>query len=213
MTRWDALDYLNTLVDDSDPDIELAAARAPAADRRSDPRRRASGLVRADRLHPRPGQGAVPLRRAAVGRRRRHVSHRLPLFAERIVYREFFADNPDAQRPEFQTGTGIYARGLRPVATCTCRGATTNTCITSTRDYLPAAGAVHDPLPFVLRLAPRRRVRLPAGRPRSRDAAVGAEVQSRTTCIRRVPTARRLADLKPYYEDLMAKYLPATVRF
>ena len=40
----------------------------------------------------------------------------------------------------------------------------------------------------------------------------GCRSSIRTTCTRRIPTAaaRRL---KPYYEDLIAKYLPATIRF
>ena len=39
------------------------------------------------------------------------------------------------------------------------------------------AGAVHDPLPLLLRLAPGGGVRAPAGRARPPDASLGAEVQ------------------------------------
>ena len=49
MGIWEAMEFLNTLVDDSDPDTELYADRAPDADRRGDPRRRPPALVHPDR--------------------------------------------------------------------------------------------------------------------------------------------------------------------
>ena len=45
-----------------------------------------------------------------MGRGRRHVSHRLRLFAE-DRFPEFFEANPDIQNPRFQTRNGIYEEG------------------------------------------------------------------------------------------------------
>jgi hypothetical protein len=53
--------------------------RASAPDVGSDPPRRPSPLDGAHRLHPRPRQVPLPLRRAAVGRGRRHLPCRLRL--------------------------------------------------------------------------------------------------------------------------------------
>jgi inositol oxygenase len=110
MTWWDALDYLNTLVDDSDldtalPQIDhlLQTAEAMRADGQPD------WMVLTGFIHD---LGKVLClfgepQWAVVG-------DTFPTgcpYSPKVVYSEFFAANPDAQRPEFQTGTGIYARG------------------------------------------------------------------------------------------------------
>lgn len=107
---WDALNYLNTLVDDSDPDTDLSQI---------DHLLQTSEAIRADG-HPRwfilagllhdlgkvlclygEPQWAV-------------VGDTFPVgcaFSAKIVYSEFFADNPDSQVPEYQTRLGIYEEG------------------------------------------------------------------------------------------------------
>ena len=177
MTPWEALDFLNTLVDDSDPDIELSqiehllqTAEAIRAD--GHPR-----LVRPHRPDPRPRQGAVPVRRAAVGRRRRHVSRRLRVLRRRSSSPSSSPTTPTARCREYQTGCGIYEEGCGLDNVLMSWGH--DEYMYHVVEGLPArAGAVHDPLPLVLRLAPRGRVRLPDERRRPRDAALGAEVQS-----------------------------------
>ena len=73
MGVWEALEYLNTLVDDSDPDTELSqiehllqTAEAIRADGHPD-------WFVLTGLDPRPRQGPLPVRRAAMGRGGRHV--------------------------------------------------------------------------------------------------------------------------------------------
>jgi len=108
MGIWEAMEYLNQLVDDSDPDTSLtqievraqdaggrargprglgrppsalrlpALPPAPAADRRGDPPRRPPALVHPDGPDPRPWQDPLPVGRAAVGRRRRHQPRCVP---------------------------------------------------------------------------------------------------------------------------------------
>ena len=110
MTPWDALDYLNTLVDDSDPDIALPqidhllqTGEAIRADGHPD------WMVLTGFIHD---LGKVLClfgepQWAVVG-------DTFPTgcpYSPKIVYREFFAANPDSRRAEYRTGTGIYAPG------------------------------------------------------------------------------------------------------
>jgi len=107
---WDGLEYLNTLVDDSDPDTDLSQI---------DHLLQTSEAIRSDG-HPRwfvlaglihdlgkvlclygEPQWAV-------------VGDTFPVgcaFSDKIVFPEFFADNPDSQLPEYQTELGIYEEG------------------------------------------------------------------------------------------------------
>jgi inositol oxygenase len=107
---WDGLEYLNTLVDDSDPDTDLSqidhllqTAEAIRAD--GHPR----WFVLAGLLHD---LGKVLClygepQWAVVG-------DTFPVgcaFSDKIVFSEFFADNPDSQVPEYQSPAGIYDEG------------------------------------------------------------------------------------------------------
>ncbi len=56
MGVWEAMEYLNTLVDDSDPDTDLSQIEHLLADRRGDSRRWSSTLVHPDRADPRSGK-------------------------------------------------------------------------------------------------------------------------------------------------------------
>jgi inositol oxygenase len=116
MTIFEALDYLNTLVDDSDPDIELdqlqhllQTSEAIRADGHED------WFVLTGLLHDLgkvlclygEPQWAVVGDTFPVGCR----------FDERIVYHEFFAENPDAHDSRFNSRLGVYEEncGLRNV--------------------------------------------------------------------------------------------------
>ena len=57
---WEAAEFLNTLVDDSDPDTDLTQIEH-LPDLRGDPKGRSSALVCANRVHPRSWKGAVPV--------------------------------------------------------------------------------------------------------------------------------------------------------
>ena len=110
MTVWEALEYLNTLVDDSDPDIELPQIEhllqtAEAIRRDGHPRWFVlTGLIhdlgKILCLFDEP-QWAV-------------VGDTFPLgcrFSEKIVFHEFFQNNPDSQVSEYSTLHGIYSEG------------------------------------------------------------------------------------------------------
>lgn len=110
MSIFDALDYLNTLVDDSDPDIELGQLQhllqTAEAIRRDGYERWfvLTGLVhdlgKVLCLYGEP-QWSVVGDTFPVGCR----------FSERIVYHEFFAENPDAQDGRYNTRWGVYEAG------------------------------------------------------------------------------------------------------
>jgi inositol oxygenase len=110
MTVWESLDYLNTLVDDSDPDIDFtqiehALQTAEAIRAASQPRWFiVTGLVhdlgKILCLFGEP-QWAVVGDTFPVG----------AAFSPTIVYSEFFKNNPDSLVPDYQTECGIYERG------------------------------------------------------------------------------------------------------
>jgi len=110
MTVWEALEYLNTLVDDSDPDIDLPQIEhllqtAEAIRKDGHPRWFIlTGLIhdlgKILCLFGEP-QWAVVGDTFPVGCR----------FSEKIVFHEFFADNPDSERADYSTPSGIYQEG------------------------------------------------------------------------------------------------------
>jgi inositol oxygenase len=110
MTVWEALDFLNTLVDDSDPDvdftqIEHAMQTAEAIRAANQPRWFiVTGLVhdlgKILCLFGEP-QWAV-------------VGDTFPVgcgWSPKIVYSDLFRDNPDAHVAEYQTQYGVYEPG------------------------------------------------------------------------------------------------------
>ena len=117
MTVFEALDFLNTLVDDSDPDIELdqlqhllQTSEAIRQDGHED-WFVLTGLVhdlgKLLCLFGEP-QWAV-------------VGDTFPVgcaFSDRIVYSEFFCENPDSADPRYNTQFGVYEEhcGLRNVS-------------------------------------------------------------------------------------------------
>ena len=131
MTVWESLDYLNTLVDDSDPDIDFtqiehALQTAEAIRAANQPRWFiVTGLIhdlgKILCLFGEP-QWAVVGDTFPVGCR----------FSPKIVYSDFFKDNPDSRVPEYQTESASTSRAAAST-TCTCRGDTTSTSTTSSR--------------------------------------------------------------------------------
>jgi inositol oxygenase len=110
MTVLEALDFLDTLVDDSDPDISLSqrehllqTAEAIRADGHED------WFILTGLIHD---LGKVLClfgepQWAVVG-------DTFPVgcaFSDRIVYPEFFADNPDRHDPRLQSLCGVYGEG------------------------------------------------------------------------------------------------------
>jgi inositol oxygenase len=107
MGMWEAMEFLNTLVDDSDPDTNLSQIEhlvqvAEAIRRDGRPR----WFILTGLLHDLgkilclfgEPQWAV-------------VGDTFPVgcaFSDKIVFPEFFADNPDSQVPAYQTPCGVY---------------------------------------------------------------------------------------------------------
>ena len=110
MGIWEAMEYLNTLVDDSDPDTDLSQIEhllqaAEAIRRDGQPRWFIlTGLIhdlgKILCLWGEP-QWAV-------------VGDTFPVgcaYSDKVVFPEFFTDNADYQIPAYQTSCGIYAEG------------------------------------------------------------------------------------------------------
>jgi len=110
MTVWEAAEFLNTLVDDSDPDTDMTQLEhllQTAEQIRRDGQPRwfiLSGLIhdlgKILCLYGEP-QWAV-------------VGDTFPLgcaFSDKVVFPKFFADNPDSNKPEYQSRLGVYEEG------------------------------------------------------------------------------------------------------
>lgn len=110
MSIWEAIDFLNNFVDDSDPDLALpqiihALQTAEAIRKDGHPR----WFVLTGFIHDLgkmlcmfdEPQWAVVGDTNPVG----------CAFSDKIVYAEFFAHNPDAQNPKLNTPNGIYTPG------------------------------------------------------------------------------------------------------
>ena len=116
MSIWDAMDFLNTLIDDSDPDTDLSQIEhlmqtAEAARKDAQPR----WFILTALIHD---LGKILClfgeQQWAV------VGDTFPVgcaWSDQIVYPEFFAANPDSRVPLYQTELGIYQRhcGLQNV--------------------------------------------------------------------------------------------------
>ncbi len=138
MSVWQAVEFLNTLVDQSDPDTELSQIEhllqtAEAIRRDGHPRWFIlTGLIhdlgKILCLFGEP-QWAV-------------VGDTFPLgcqFSADIVFAEFFAENPDAQHPVYQTKYGVYTPGCGLKNVCMSWGHD-EYLYHVVRDFLPAEG-------------------------------------------------------------------------
>jgi inositol oxygenase len=110
MGVWEAAEYLNTLVDDSDPDTDLSQLQhllQTAEDIRRDGHPR--WFIMAGFIHDLgkilclwgEPQWAVVGDTFPTGCR----------YSDKIVFPQFFADNPDSRDPRYQTPLGIYDEG------------------------------------------------------------------------------------------------------
>ena len=206
---WGAMEYLNTLVDDSDPDIELdqlqhllQTAEAIRADGHPD------WFVLTGFIHDMgkvlclfgEPQWAVVGDTFPVG-----CAH-----SDKIVYPEFFQANPDSLRPEYNTKYGIYEPncGLENV---TMSWGHDEYLYHITRDYLP------EPALYMIRYHSF----YAQHREHAYDHLMSAHDHEMFEWVRKFnpydlysksPVPPKVSELRSYYEDLIAKYLPATVR-
>jgi inositol oxygenase len=210
MSIWEAMEFLNTLVDDSDPDTDLTQIEHLL---------QTAEAIRADG-HPRwmiltglihdlgkilclwgEPQWAV-------------VGDTFPVgcaWSDKIVFRELFADNPDSRVQDYQTTCGVYEEG------CGLDGVDLSWghdeyLYHVVKDYLPdealAMIRFHSFYPWHKEGA---YMHLTVERDRELLAAVKAfnpyDLYSKT------PVRPDVEALKPYYQELISEYFPATLRW
>jgi inositol oxygenase len=210
MSVWDAFEFLNQLVDDSDPDTDLdqfqhllQTSEAIRADGHPD------WMVLAGLFHD---MGKVLClfgepQWAVVG-------DTFPVgcaWSDKIVYPEFFADNPDAGDPRYQTKYGVYSPGcgLRNVDLSWGHDEYVYHML---KDYLP------EPALYMLRYHSF----YAQHREEAYDHLLDEHDREMFKWVRlfnpydlysKNPVPPDWNRLRPYYEDLVAKYLPEKIRF
>lgn len=207
---WDGLEFLNTLVDDSDPDtnllqIEHLLQSAEAIRRDGHPRWFIlTGLIhdfgKILCLFGEP-QWAV-------------VGDTFPVgcaYSDRIVWSEFLADNPDSQVSEYQTRCGIYKEGCGLDNVLLSWGHD-EYMYHVTKDYLPLEAL------YMIRYHSF----YPGHRENAYDHLMNAQDRKYFNAVRAfnpydlyTKSAERpnIEKLRPYYEDLWNEYLPSQLAF
>lgn len=210
MTIWDAFNFLNQLVDDSDPDTDLdqfqhllQASEAIRADGHPD------WMVLTGLMHD---MGKVLClfgepQWAVVG-------DTFPVgcaYSDKIVYPEFFKNNIDYTDPVFSTKQGVYAPkcGLRNVSMSWGHDEYVYQIL---KDYLPEPGL------YMLRYHSfyawhREGAYEHLLDDHDREMLKWVKLFNPYDLYSKCPTPPDWKQLKPYYEDLVAKYLPSTIKF
>lgn len=209
MPVWGAMEFLNTLVDDSDPDIDLdqlqhllQTAEAIRADGHPD------WFVLTGFIHD---MGKVlclfgEAQWAVVG-------DTFPVgcaFSDKIVYPEFFALNPDTRDDRYNSKYGIYSPhcGLDNVSMSWGHD---EYLYQMTKNYLP------EPALYMIRyhsFYSQHREHAYEHLMTNHDKEMFEWVKKFNPydLYSKSPKPPVISELKPYYEDLIAKYLPATIR-
>ncbi|MFD1255250.1 inositol oxygenase family protein [Mucilaginibacter terrae] len=209
MPWWAAMEYLNTLIDDSDPDTSLdqlqhllQTAEAIRADGHPD------WFVLTGFIHD---LGKVL---CLFGEPQWNVvGDSFPVgckFSDKIVYPEFFADNPDTNDERYNTKYGVYTHqcGLDQVHMSWGHD-----------EYLYHLTKNHLPEPALYMI--RYHSFYSQHRENAYDHLLSGHDQEMFKWVDKFnpydlysksPVPPVVAELKPFYEDLIAKYLPATVK-
>ena len=210
MSLWDAVEYLNTLVDDSDPDIDLdqtqhllQTSEAIRADGHPD------WFVLTGFLHDLgkvlclfgEPQWAVVGDTFPVGCK----------FSDKIVYPDFFEANPDSKNEQYNTKLGVYQEncGLRNVHMSWGHDEYLYHVM---KDHLPEEGL------YIIRyhsFYAQHREHAYDHLMDAHDHAMFKWVDKFNPydLYTKAPVRPNVKELRPYYEDLAAKYLPDTIRF
>lgn len=209
MPVWQAMEFLNTLVDDSDPDTDLdqlqhllQTAEAIRADGHPD------WFILTGFIHDMgkvlclfgEPQWAVVGDTFPVGCK----------FSDKIVYSEFFADNPDTYDERYNTKYGVYRPncGLSEVHMSWGHDEYLYQIM---KDYLPEEAL------YMIRYHSF----YSQHREQAYDHLLNAHDQAMFKWVDKFnpydlysksPKPPVVKELKPYYEDLIAKYLPETVK-
>jgi inositol oxygenase len=205
---WEAAEFLNTLVDDSDPDTDLTQIEhllqtSEAIRKDGHPR----WMVMAGFLHD---LGKVLClygepQWAVVG-------DTFPVgcaWSDQIVYHEYFAANPDRTVQEFQTECGMYERhcGLDKVYLSWGHD---EYIYWVTRDYMP------EPAQYMLRYHSF----YPAHRHGAYRHLMNSHDEKMFEWVKKFNPydlyskgldRPNLKEIKPYYEDLVAEFFPAQI--
>jgi len=210
MSIWEALEYLNTLVDDSDPDTDLSQLDhllQTAEQIRRDGHPRwfiLTGLIhdlgKILCLYGEP-QWAV-------------VGDTFPVgcaWSDRIVFHQFFSDNPDHKNSRYQTRVGVYQeeKGLDNVFMSWGHD-----------EYL--YHAVKDYLPPEALYMVRYHSFYPAHRDGEYDYLMNDRDREMFKWVRafnpydlytKNHERPNLKELRPFYDDLINEYFPAKLRW
>ena len=209
MGIWEAMEFLNTLVDDSDPDTDLTQIEHLM---------QTAEAIRADG-HPRwfiltglihdlgkilclfgEPQWAVVGDTFPVGCR----------YSDQIVFPEFFRDNPDAQSPSIRPNAASTNRNADWTMS-TCRGDTTNTSTTSSRITCPRPPG-DDPVSLAY----------PVHRENAYNHLMNDDDRRRMEWVRafnpydlysKGHEPPDVEKLRPYYEDLIAEFFPGQLHW
>jgi inositol oxygenase len=210
MTVWDAFDFLNQLVDDSDPDTDLDQLQhllqtSEAIRRDGHP----DWMVLTGLMHD---MGKVLClfgepQWAVVG-------DTFPVgcaYSDKIVYPEFFKENPDYKNPDYNNKYGVYSPncGLRNV---TMSWGHDEYVYQMMKDYIPEGGL------YMLRYHSfyawhREGAYDHLLDDHDHEMLKWVKLFNPYDLYSKSPEPPDWKKLKPYYEDLAAKYLPATLKF
>ncbi|HLJ95299.1 MAG TPA: inositol oxygenase family protein [Gemmataceae bacterium] len=210
MSMWQAMEFLNTLVDDSDPDISLSQIEhllqvAEAIRRDGHPRWFIlTGLIhdlgKILCLFGEP-QWAV-------------VGDTFPVgcaFSDKIVFPQFFADNPDSRIPEYQTRCGIYEEGCG-LENVHLSWGHDEYLYQVVKDYLPPealamiryhsfyAGHREDAYPHLMNA-------------RDREMFAWVRAFNPYDLYTKSPERPDVAALRSFYEELIAEYFPPVLQW
>ena len=208
MGIWEAMDFLNNLVDDSDPDLALpqiihALQTAEAIRQDGHPR----WFVLAGFIHDLgktlclfgEPQWAV-------------VGDTFPVgcaYSDKIVYSELFKDNPDYHNPALQTRNGIYQEGCGLDKVHLSWGHD-EYLYQVTKNYLPQEALwmirYHSLYPIHREGAYSHLLN-----EIDQEAMRWARAFNPYDLYSKCEVEPDLAELKPYYEDLVAEFFPAKI--
>ncbi len=209
LTVWEAMEFLNTLVDDSDPDIELDQLQhllqtAEAIRRDGHP----DWFVLTGFIHD---MGKVLClfgepQWAVVG-------DTFPVgcqFSDKIVYPEFFDANPDSKDPRYNTLHGIYQPGCG-LKNVTMSWGHDEYLYQITKDFLP------EPALYMIRYHSfyaqhREHAYEHLMDDHDREMFSWVKKFNPYDLYSKSPIVPVVTELRPYYEALIAKYLPSKVK-
>ena len=210
MTVWDAFNFLNQLVDDSDPDTDLDQLQhllqtSEAIRRDGHP----DWMVLTGLMHD---MGKVLClfgepQWAVVG-------DTFPVgcaYSDKVVYPEYFKQNPDYNDARFNTLYGVYTPGCG-LRTVTMSWGHDEYVYQMMKEYLPEQGL------YMLRYHSfyswhREGQYSHLLDDHDREMEKWVKLFNPYDLYSKSPEPPDWKKLRPYYEDLAAKYLPATLKF